>query len=326
MSNKSNVNNVNNTSQVTQADLNAHSEQAMVELVYVQTANDILGQAMGNLDSALTTTRSVLNILTALQNLKNDLNVSSKSAFGFDYFTGLFNGKGIFINDNAGSITRTTLLSTGSSRVTANFTATVVTRSTIIGYTSIPLFPHVPIHRNTVGGPAYVQGATNYQATYNAAASTYFGKAITPNFNFSGAGASGFASFRGTLSALKLNLAKEISVLTSQTPSGSRTDPDGLLASVQKVYNELPSNMNYATIAKWVLDNYNSESSTGAGSAGALQNDITFAITAAESLNDTQKEKVRSFLFIFQEYYQSATAVLTGLQQIIQDMATKISQ
>jgi hypothetical protein len=321
MSNK--TTSVNNTNQVTQADLNAHSEQAMIELVYVQTANDILGQAMGNLDSALTTTRSVLNILTALQNLKNDLNVTSKSAFGFNYFTGLFDGKGIFVN-NGQSITRTTLLATGSTRVTANFNTGTGSRSTTVLVTVLgKVFTGT---QNTAGAPNNVLGATNFQATYNAAASTYFGKPITPNFNFSGAGASGFVSFRTTLSALKANLAREISVLTQQTPSGSRTDPDGLLASVQKVYNELPSNMNYATIAKWVLDNYNNTNSTGAGSAGALQNDITFAITAAESLNDTQKEKVRSYLFIFQEYYQSATAVLTSLQQIIQDMATKISQ
>ena len=77
---------------------------------------------------------------------------------------------------------------------------------------------------------------------------------------------------------------------------------------------------------KWVVDNYNVHGSGAAGSAGSLQNNLTFAITAAQSLNDTQKEKVRRFLFIFQEYYQSASAILSKLSQIISQIAQKISQ
>lgn len=325
------TNNVNKVNAATQAELDAHTEQALIELVYVRTANELLGTAMGNLDSALNTTRSVINILTALQNLKNEISVSSKSAFGFDYFTGLYNGKGIFINDDdlndaiSQTITRQTLLPTGSTRRTANFTSGAGSRGTLFIQTNF-IGQLQTFVRQTAGAENRVRGATNFQATYNAAASAYFGKAIDPFFNFSGAGASGFTAFRSTLMALKESLRKEISVLFRQTPSASRNDPNSLLENLRTVYNGLPSNFNYSTIQKWVLDNYNVHGSSLAASAGALQNAITFAMTAAQSLNDTQKEKVRRFLFIFQEYYQSASAVLSKITQIVEKMAQKISQ
>lgn len=59
-----------------------------------------------------------------------------------------------------------------------------------------------------------------------------------------------------------------------------------------------------------------------AANVGKIQQTLTFAITAAQSLNDTQKEAVRRYLYIFEEYYKSASAILTKITEII----TKIAQ
>lgn len=285
----------------TSAEMSAHTEQALLELVYVRTANEMIGNAMGSLDSALNTTQSVLNILQGLQNLKNDISVKSKSAFNFNYITGVFGSSTI-----VGPRYQGNAVANGAQNVrqTLNRTTAVIT-----------------------SGAVYSWDVTQYQATYNYFASQYFGKAIDPFFVFSNGNDPKFGEFASSLTALKNSLQKEIAILTKQTAPASRNDPNSLLATLQKVYNDLPQNTkNFASVEKWVLDNYNAHGSGLAGSAGALQNDLTFAITAAQQLNDSQKEKVRRFLFIFQEYYQSASAVLAAITHIVQSMAQKISQ
>lgn len=304
------TNNVTGISAANKAEMDAHTEQALLELVYVRTANELLGEVMGNLDSALGTTQSVINILTGLQNLKNQISVKSKSAFGFDYRTGTINRQVVgndqeIITVGAGGTLHVT-------KMPMNKTTTSPagsTRQTLAFYSA-----------DAAGR------ITQYQPTYQVAASEYFGKPIDPFFVFSASTAPGYASFLQSLLAYKSSLNLQISSLTRQTPTSALNDPNSLLAKLRKVYAGMPSNTQFSTIEKWVMDNYNIHASAGAGSAGALQNDITFAITAAQSLNDSQKEKVRRFLFIFQEYYQSASAVLTAISQIITKMAQKISQ
>ena len=304
------TNNVNGVNRVTQAELDAHTEQALLELVYVRTANELLGEAMGKLDSALGTTQNIIDILTGLQNLKNQIQVKSKSAFGFDYKTGTIHrqvigndqeiitiGSGLTLHVTRLPANRLTVLPNGS------------TRQTLIYYSA------------TAAGRV-----TQYQPTYQAAASEYFGKPIDPFFVFSSETAAGYAQFLSSLKSYKSSLRLQISSLFIQTPVASRNDPNSLLAQLRKVYDGLPSSFGFSTVEKWVLDNYNIHDSALAASAGSLQNDLTFAITGAQSLNDAQKEKVRRFLFIFQEYYQSASAVLTAISQIITKMAQKISQ
>lgn len=269
---------------VTPAELAAHTEQALVELVYVGTGNQMLGGALNNLSSALNTTQSVLNILQNLQNLHNQISVKSKSAFNFNYKFG---------PSGALTVTNTvTTIAAGQFRNTTRFQGNI----------------------------------TAYQRIYNSAASAYFGLAINPFFAFASSTASGYPQFLSAIKTLKSTLSKEIQTLSAQTPASTVSNPNGLLATIKKVFNELPSNFNFVTVQNWVLDNYVSHGSVGAAAGGAIQNDISTAITAAQNLNDTQKEQVRRYLFIFQEYYQSASAILSSMTQIIQQMAQKISQ
>ena len=60
--------------------------------------------------------------------------------------------------------------------------------------------------------------------------------------------------------------------------------------------------------------------------ANSIQNNITSAITAGEALNDTKKEELRRFLFIFEEYYKSAAAILNKITQLIERLAQGIAR
>lgn len=306
----------NGVNPVTSSAINAHSEQALTELIYIQEANNLIESALGSLDNALTTTTSILNILQALQNMHNDINVSSKSAFNFNYQTGGTNGTitlhiatAIQATRNTGKLTIPAGHTAFSARITSTPTTISTTRSTAV--------------LTQIQG---ANGITTYNINYNNAASAYFGQDINPYFVFSSQNAPGYAAFQSELQTLKSKLEAEEQKLTKETPAANRNDPTSLLGTIKAVLSDMPTTFNFASVEKWALDNYTQHGSTAAATAGNIENDITTAITAAESLNDTQKERVRSLLFIFEEYYQSAAAILTTITQVIEQEAQKISQ
>ena len=98
------------------------------------------------------------------------------------------------------------------------------------------------------------------------------------------------------------------------------SDPNSLASRAQKVIDD----MNSVSAATWILDRYSAINTASAAQAGLYQQNLTFAITAAESLNDSDKEKVRRFMFIFEEYYKSAAGILRQVHEIIAKMAQGI--
>lgn len=236
----------------TSADLNAHTIQALVELVYCQTANDVLVSAMSSLQQALATTQNALSTLTTIQNLKNSMKPDAKSTFDFDY----------------------------------------------------------------------ANGGSDYEEEYNSAASAFFGEPIVPLFYIGNdevsAGSPEFDDFVDKLKEVKSSLAIQIAFLSTITDTN---DPNTLYAKLKTVYNDLPSSYSFGNVKDWVIDNYDAQGTTAIANAGNLQQHITDAITAGQSLNSSQQQKIQNYLFIFQQYYQSAAAVLTALQQIIDRMA-----
>lgn len=129
--------------------------------------------------------------------------------------------------------------------------------------------------------------------------------------------------------------------VTPTNPNGS-LDPNSLLGRLKTVLGDF--NTTFVTVAgqristntsinsaflgvrNWLLDKYNQKFTSDANTAGQIQNDITFAITAGESTNNTQNQKVQNFLFVFQEYYKAASAMLQQLTQIIQQMSQAIGR
>jgi len=71
----------------------------------------------------------------------------------------------------------------------------------------------------------------------------------------------------------------------------------------------------------WIEDNYPNQDVTD---AGLFQKTLTEAITAAQNLNDTQKEDLRRFMYLFEQFYKSASAMLQAIDRMINKMAQNI--
>jgi hypothetical protein len=213
---------------------------------------------------------------------------------------------------------------------------------------------NTPNHLNTVVYFTYPQGSgatrtfqsvltvndmASYINAYSKIASAYYGKPIDPIFkvtipqDYYGAGnpptsltstvinssQPAFQYFIAKMQSTRAQISALIATLASATdPSQAQ---GSLLQTLRTVRDELPKNYSYSAIHKWVIDGYNVHNASGVANAGKIQTDLTAAITAAESLNDSQKESVRNYMFIFEEYYKSASAILNTLNQIIQKMA-----
>lgn len=251
------------------------SIQSLVELEYVGTANTVIEQQMSNLESALSTTKSVLDILAAIQDLHNRITVSALTTFTFDYL-------------------------------------------------------------NPTGNKE------NYQA-YKQAASAYFGQAIVPKIPAS------WGTFNGTnftitqagtdalqqLVNYRTSIGNQIALLSQQFTLTQRNATGSLYLQLKSVYDDLQSvqviqpttqtSQNQLTNPwAWFIDKYDKTLSSDVTQQGQIQSNITKAITAGQSLNDQQKEDVRNFLFVFEEYYKSASSVLQQLTQILERMAQGI--
>lgn len=74
---------------------------------------------------------------------------------------------------------------------------------------------------------------------------------------------------------------------------------------------------------KWIIDGLGDKNSSF---SGKIQENLDTAIAAGESLNDQQKEETRRFLFLFEEFYKSASAILTKITELIQKMAQNINK
>ncbi len=75
------------------------------------------------------------------------------------------------------------------------------------------------------------------------------------------------------------------------------------------------------TVQAWVQDY-----STGGSTNGDFQRHLNNAITASQSFNDTQSEELRRVMFVFEEFYKSATAMLSRISQIVEKMASSMSR
>jgi hypothetical protein len=243
---------------VTTADINAHTLQALVELVYVRTANEIITSSLAALDTALETTQSSLTTLTGIQGLFNNVAVSKKGTFDFDY----------------------------------------------------------------VDTPT-----DDYSDDYTSAASAFFGTPIVPFFSLSSGvpASTGSPQYPGFVSALdgyRSALMTEIAYLSTITVP--LDDPNTLYTQLKYILSALPPS-DFDAISKWILDGYGSIGVSGLANAGQFQTTLTNAMTAAQSLNNSQTQDVQRYLYLFQQYYQSAAAVLSAINQIITKMASNIA-
>lgn len=272
------------------------SIQSLLELVYVKAGSDLIGDKLGSLDSALNLTNGILTTLGNIQSLHNQITVYDRGSIPFDY-----NSQPV---GNSGS---------GS------------------------------------GG--------DYSGQYGQAASTHFGAPIIPTVPSTlviydasrhpiGLTAEGLSAFN-KLFLLKQSILLQISKVSAQSSPAELADPQSLYSKLKQInadFNSLfaristdpnqpiPATQSFtaqqkaSALVRWIMDNYDARTGTNATLGGNGQQNITLAITSAQSLNDTQKEEVRRFLFVFEEYYKSASAMLQRISQIVEKMAQGIAK
>lgn len=236
----------------------AHSLQAYIELVYIRSGNEIMTEKMLELENNMTTTQTVMDSLTQIQQLKNLIEPKAKGSFPIDI-------------------------------------------------------------------------ASFLQSTYISAASAFFGTPVQVTASFSSLNSTGtgtFSDFEAKLKTIRSAMALQITQLSAFTPPlpGGGEDSNSLLAKLRIVYAETNGITNQATALAWIVDKYNETGTSAVTDAGDIQQHITEAITAGQSLNATQTEDLRSFMYLFEEYYKSASAILQAISQIIQKMADAIAR
>lgn len=265
---------------------NNRSIQSFIELEYVTTANDIIFSNLTTLQSALGLTSSVLAVLQIFQDMHNKITVTGPTNLGSTF-----------------SIYWNTVLAQAKASLG-----------------SIPFRDMTP---------------QKYADIYKGAASKYFARAI-PKTTFTSVaeGAAAANEILGAASRLNTLLAK----VESANPGQGRSVPNTLAFQINRLITDMTEKfrdngntpVGYGStdqakieaISKWVLDGRDAS----ATATGIVQDHITQAITAGQSLNDTQKQNVRQYMFLFEEFYKSASAILSQISQILQKMAQGISR
>jgi hypothetical protein len=263
------------------------SLQSLIELEYVKTGSDLIGEKLSGLNDALTVSNNVLNSLANLQDIRNRMVVNQPVGYVFP--------TSIMIDPN----------SDGKSG----------------------------IH------------AADIMSAYRGKASQYFNATIVPQVSpslISGGAttATGDATYAQLL-AIQKSLLAFIPALSAVIGSAGLADSNSLYNRIKKISQDFTDMFQNGGIAAaslttatdkakamqtYLLDNNVSAFKVTGHSTGDGQSDLSFGITAGQALNDTQKEDVRRFLNVFEEYYKSAASILQRISQMIEKMAQNISR
>ena len=263
------------------------SLQSLIELEYVKTGSDLIGDKLSSLNDALTITNSVLQSLANLQDIRNRMVVTTPSGYTLPT-SAMINGN----SDGVSGIHAADIMSAYRSAASLYFNQTVV--------------PQVSPSLIS-GGSLTSAGNTIYSSLLAIQRSLL---AFIPQL-------SGIIGASGLVDSNSLyNRIKKISADLSAMFQTGGTAAASLTTSTDKA----------KALQTYLLDNNVSAFFVTGRSAGDGQSNLTFGVTAAQGLNDTQKEDVRRFLNVFEEYYKSASAILQRISQMIEKMAQNISR
>lgn len=255
--------------------------QALVELIYVKTGNEILTENLNDLETALSTTKDSLTTLTSLQDLHNKVETTTREESFESFAAGLY------------------------------------------GQTN---------------GSFFISGDESQPGIADAA-SQYFTE-LQPTVDVANLSNSDTALFLD----LRNDLIQQIAILSQTTPgAGTDSEAGTLLDKLRTVKDHIDDALEQTgaissgvltgdtdsvkdALRYWILDNENDEATIASLDPGVIQREITGALSAAQSLNDSQKEEVRRYLFVFEEYYKSAAAILNKITQLLERMAQGIAR
>ena len=274
------------------------SLQALIETAYVGTANNLIESQLSTMQTALQTTTNVINSLSALQNIHNDLVVSSRPSFQVPTN---------WLNNSAD-----TILASYKAAASINYGNPI---SPVISPTLVNISNGQVTGLNNQGLSVVNQLlALRTSLQQEIAALSALGPSVTQNPS------SVYTQLKDVLGDLNTNF------VYTQTPA--QEGPPKVAAVMAPVEANSTNAQKTQGLTQWLMDFYNSNpgANATASNAGIIESNLTNAISAAQSINNTQQEAVRNFLFIFQQYYQSASAILQAITQIIQRMAQGIKQ
>ncbi len=174
---------------------------------------------------------------------------------------------------------------------------------------------------------------TFYNA-YKKAASAYFSQLFpsTAILNVSNAALQ--------LSQIKSLLLQEVAQLSALSPGNGRTVAGSLANNCFAVALDISSvfkNVNYtktstlqaqllSSVKTYILDGQNKTLSALSTSVSQVpfENNVTNALTNASSVEQTQQENIKRYVFIFQQFYKTSAAMLTALEQLFESIAQGI--
>jgi hypothetical protein len=270
--------------------MSLHSFQAMIELEYVRTANDVLATQLADLQEALKVTKEALITLQNVQDLRNSVDVEVFTTFE---------------------------------------------ESAIIG--GVPFFE---LDGTTAFSETDLRSTSDYISRYKQYSDLYFkqpiGILLKPDSSFGFIGSE--LTFSQVLSNLRLSLNRQIAILEAATGTTGDAEGSALLSQIRVVRDNMSTYLDSPTKSayEWLADgNKLTFDVNGIATinptpdltnTNLLQQNLTNAITAGQNFNDTIKNKVQNFLYVFQQFYQSASSILQNLTRIIEKIAQRIAQ
>lgn len=319
--------------------------QALVELIYVRTGNELLSENLEILEGAISSTKDSLDALSRLQVLHNKITAEEKEKFD-QVFWGFSN---LIITLRRATLTQYPIAPTLRNTMEAPFlivisgaaNAAEFMRGT--GVLRIQNVLRVTIDPDFSAGKLVTTIIILSRPGFGSGASEHF-NAIDPTLLDQIT-----ESDRIEFMALRRKIIEELPILEAQTPAdqreGSLFDRLGnVLEDINKAFiavgipsTGIDTNIDInaggtlvtSALTRWILDSQltdNTALNISGLDSGSIQRNLTTAISAGQSLNDTQKEEVRRYLFVFEEYYKSAAAILSKITQILERMAQAIGR
>lgn len=306
-----------------QAPLTNRSIQALVEVDYVTAGNELINDKLTSLESALSLTKDVLNLLTNIQNAKNEVITMDRSTMGEPY---------PFDTNVASTTAARSAYASAYQRINSGFYTQPqfpIPNSTLLSYS---------VQRILIS-PA--NSFLNIPAVYAASSIKLEGNMIPKSITSGGLQLfSQLLTYKQKMSAFLPQLLSSLGASVAADPSSLYSRVSTILQNMKSLFvagpasapiqaESISSNSGKAqALFRWLTDSnpINSTQKIGTLNPGDVQNALSLGISSAEGLNDTQKESVRNFLFVFEEFYKSASAVLQRISQMIEKMASNISR
>lgn len=282
-----------------------HTLQSLLSLVYVKQGNEILFNNLSQLKAAIQANQDALTTLQAVQALKNSLSAEQR----FQDPALQFNIKVLNAFANPPSL---------SGQPSPQYNdGNPITASTPNVFPFQVVENDVDVNGNAIFTIARAQDnggtAAVFINDYVSNADPLFKNPIGATVTVDVTAGAVITQYNDLISKLTANITALNIAAGVSTPV-----PGSLAAQLTQVKNDMLS----SPISNWIIDGTGNISSA---TAGVFQNNLTQAITAGENFNDTNKQTLSSQLFLFQEFYQSASAALASINQNITQIANHIS-